>query len=307
MTSSPNAQPVRHKNGARPYARKRKFGPSVTTVLNAMGKGDGLIFGATKEAATFAVLHRDEWMQMEDKEAIDRIRTHHAGVWSGRAAVGTLVHSVNEAWTWGTDVDLLWEAQQICEGSRPPKVYVDNPAQLATDAEAYLDGLEKFWRACNPQTISTEEVVYCDDKTYPWIGQRDWVAKLGDETWLLDIKTTARERKSDQFDSADDIYPDSFRLQLAAYRHAPLLLRFFEGEEVDRRPNYPVDRTGILDIRGDGSYRLWELSADEAEYQTFLNLRRLYDWTSKDCKKPPPRPVYSEELKTDDPFEGIAS
>ncbi len=80
----------RQRTPHRPYARKRGGPPSVTTIIGAQAK-DGLQWGAAKENALFAVHHYDEWCDLDQPEAVDRIRKHFKGVWDGRAALGTLV------------------------------------------------------------------------------------------------------------------------------------------------------------------------------------------------------------------------
>lgn len=252
----------RHQNPHRPYSRKRNGPPSVTTILDAKAT-PGLHFASAKETAKYAVHHLEEWVNLDPEYAVDKLRRHFSGVWRGRADVGTRVHSVNEAWTWGQE------------------------ASVDPDIAPYVDGLEQFWREFSPVTISTEEVVrYTNDPDLAYIGQRDWVADFGGERWLLDIKTTAEQN------AEKGLYPDSWRLQLAAYRWATeIVLYDAKNKEIESRPNYPVDRCGVIHLRGDGRYVLYELQAEEAEWERFLNLRRVWTWANREAQEPPPRRV----------------
>jgi hypothetical protein len=252
---------TRHRNGHRPYARKRNGPPSVTTILDAMAT-PGLEWGSAKETALFAVHHQDEWTHLDPDVAVNKLRRHFRGVWDGRADVGTAVHHINEAWTWGEDADV------------PPELV------------GYVDGLERFWRDFQPETVATEEVVRYPDGNLSYIGQRDWVADLGGDRWLLDIKTTAQQ------DADKGVYPDSWRLQLAAYRWATEIVLYDEkNKEVGTVPNYPVDRCGVIHLRGDGDYTLYELQAGKAEWERFLQLRRVWTWVNKEASVPAPAPV----------------
>ncbi len=280
--------PPRHKNPVRPYSRKRKFGASVTTVLGSMGGGEGLMHGAVNETANFAIDFPDRWQHPDRAVAFDRLRKHFRGLWDGRAAMGTLTHSINEEWTWGNEVDidaLVWDIAHADE--RPAVSWQGREQFVAAEAEGYVDGLEAFWRDFQPKTIGTEEIVRYDDKSHGYIGTRDWTCELAghDGVWLLDLKTTAKQFDADKPDAG--LYFDKFRLQLAAYRMAKEIVRFDEtGEIVETWPNYPVAHCGIVHLRGDGKYQLFEVQAAGDEWATFLRLIDLHRWATTGWKKP---------------------
>lgn len=265
----------RRRTPARPYARQRKW-VSVTTA-NILDKH--LDWAASREAALFAVNHRDEWATLPEPDAVDRIRRHFRGVWDTRAAMGTLIHSVNEAWSWDEEPDLL----ALIEAAKV-RLWKDRELEAVGEANRYVNGLERFWLDFAPVTVATEEVVR--DPVRGYIGQRDWVADIGGDRWLLDLKSTAQQ------DESKGIYVDSWRLQLAAYRHAPEIVLYQpDGTEDGTHPNYPVDRCGVVLLRGDDSYTFYEVQADHAEHSVFLSMLGLHRWVNVDSKKPPARPV----------------
>lgn len=273
----------RRRTPPRPYARQRQY-TSVTTYLGAMGK-DGLQHAAAKEVAAFAVDQYDEWRYLERDDAVDRLRKHFVGLWDGRAAMGTLVHAVNEAWTWGETVDIDALVDEAANrDKRPVRIWQGRERFVAQEAQGYVDGLERFWNDFQPTTVATEEVVRDPSKTTPYIGQRDWTADLGPERWLLDMKCTANQ------DESKGYYWDSWRLQLAAYRFAPeIVLYDDEGNESETLPNYSVDRCGVVHLRGNGHYAFFDVQAGPAELATFTALCGLHRWMKDGCRKPPPQ------------------
>jgi hypothetical protein len=285
--------PPRVRMPHRPYSRKRGGPPSVTTVLDTLGK-PGLSWAAAKETALRAVNHPDTWQQLDNDKAVDYLRVWHRGLWDGRAAVGTAVHRVNEEWTWGNEVDVEQVMLGILAEPRPPKIWQGREDETLTELLGYVDGLEQFWHDFQPDTVATEEVLRHPDKYNSYIGQRDWVCRIDGETALLDIKTTAEP------DAEKAIYQDSWRLQLSAYRFAEELVYYdADGTETGTAKSYPIGWCGIVHLRGDGSYQLYRVQAGGSEHTRFLQLRGLYEWVQRESKKPPAeivRPKGTEEM-----------
>jgi len=278
---------------SRPYASKRGGPPSVTTILDAMG-GKHLEFGATKETALYVRHHLAEVTEMFGNDAdgaVDHLRRHFRGVWDGRAAMGTLVHAVNEAWIGGETVDVAEMVAEMCRSERNAKTWTSRQDEVVSEALGYVDGLERFWTDFAPITLSTEEVVRHTDNAHPYIGTRDWIAEVRGELWLLDIKTTGEQ------DPLKGMYPDSWRLQLAAYRFADQIVDYDEdGKEAGVRDNYPVGRTGILHLRGVGHCHLLSLRAERDEWATFLRLHDIHRWLTTGSKTPHPEVVVPSRL-----------
>lgn len=187
---------------SRPYSRM-KSEPSVTTIIGELNK-PGLEWGASKEAAKFAVYGHDEWFGLEDPAAVELIRKHFKGVWDGRAAMGTLVHTVNECWINGEspDLEILVKAVPSWQNQIPEKI---------EEADRYVAGLAKFWNDWEPTEFRSEDVVRSPGQ---YIGTRDLFGRLRGDTYVLDLKTTAEQN------AEKGIYGPEWSLQLAAYNHA---------------------------------------------------------------------------------------
>lgn len=254
---------------SRPYARKPRVEASVTEVIGAM-LAKNLEWGSAKETALYAV-HHDDWRKLETAAAVDQLRTHFRGVWDGRAAMGTVVHAVNEAWSDGLTIDVEQMVHEMAQGERNARTWVDREDEVVTACMGYLDGLEAFYAKHKPILERFEAVVRTPGIL---IGTADWVATLADGSrWLLDIKTTAEQ------DEAKGVYTDSWTLQLAAYRWATEEV-FYEADargkpqECGTSPWVSIDRAGIVHLRGDGRFELYEVEATPEWYETFCDLAR---------------------------------
>lgn len=263
---------------SRPYARKRGGPPSVTTVIGLLDK-PGLSFAAANETASFALHHQDQWQDLPEAEAWDRLRKHHRGLWDGRAAMGNLIHAVNEAWCAGQEADL---EQLIADVQAEKRIWQERTVdQIIDELDPFLSGLERFWHDFQPETLSAEDVVRHPDRINAYIGTRDWRAAIGGRKLLLDLKSTAKMEED------KGLYFDSWRLQLAAYRYCEeVVLYDDEGNETGTKPNEKVDGCGIVHLRPDGRYELFEVKAAATELNRFLQLRSLYEWVKKEAKDP---------------------
>ena len=271
---------------SRPYSKVRGSEPSVTTILGVKNT-PGLDWAAAKLTAEHAV-YEDEWkldgrgVWLPEHEQIDNLRRYFKGIWNGRAYMGTLVHSVNEAWCNGDrfDIDALLQAH--LPWNRNAELY--DMKKLA--ALLYIQGLEQWWLDAQPTDILSEDCVRTPGK---YVGTRDMVCTIDGERWLIDIKTT------EQQDPEKGIYSDSWALQLAAYRYAQEVITYEWLHEDQKRgpvkprlvvstvePNAPVDRCGVIHLRGNNKYDFYEVEASEQTYEVFYSLIPIYHWF-KNC------------------------
>lgn len=286
----------------RPYAvrgaRKTSNEPSVTTVLGLLLNKPGLAYAAAREASTFAVLHQDRWVNLATEHAIDTLRKHPFGIWDGRAAMGTLVHAVNEAYCAGEEVDLEALIAHVIENDTKAKVWRNaDRDDLLERALGYVLGLEAWWTRFSPTHIQSEVVV-----RWPklFIGQADLRCTI-DTTWadgfqgpqdtLIDCKTTSIQ------DEDKGVYPEVFALQLAGYGMAREAVTYGMLEDASLVSGWRVvesgvsrwthpERYAVIHLRGDEGFTFYEVPVDRATERTFLRLARAY-------------PVVSSLAKTD--------
>lgn len=271
----------------RPYSlpkNRRKYPPSVTTILDALSIGDGLKWWAARLTAEFAVDQQHAWIDLDRDSAFDKLYRVHVAATSAASERGTILHSINEAWSAGQDADI--EAMVYAAANRdksPVKSWQGREHLVAKDIDVYADGLERFWCDHHPETVGSEEVVLQEGR---YIGQRDWTARLPalDGVTLLDIKSI--EHATDPADAMKGVHVEKFALQLAAYRGAKQLVDFDgDGVEVGRRDAYPINHCAVLVLRPDGEYQLIELKAGGDELAHFYRLCDLYHYRQQAAKK----------------------
>lgn len=271
----------------RPYAvrgaRKKSEEPSVTTVLKLTPK-EGLPYGAARETSTFAVLHPDKWQHLRTEEAIDRIRRHFAGVWDGRAAMGTLAHAVNEAYCDGRDVDLEELVAHTIETDRNARTWKDRDLDdLIEQVLGYVLGLEKWWADFTPSHVQSEVVVRWPNL---YIGQLDLRCQINGEDFLCDLKTVSHQEED------KGVYPESYALQLAAYGMAPETVHYALEPDKRLKPGHRVVEVGtgpwsrpqryaVIHLRGDEEYTFYEIPVDRDVERTFLRLARAHPVVSR--------------------------
>jgi len=154
--------------------------------------------------------------------------------------------------------------------------------QKVGEAMGYVNGLAAWWERFEPTDIRTEDCIRTPGQ---YVGTRDMVATIGGERWLIDLKTT------EQKDPKKAVYGDSWALQLAAYRYAREVVtyKWVEGVDSRKKPkavlavdtvelNEPVDRTGIVHLRGDNRFTFYEVEARVDTYDVFLSLIPIAAW-----------------------------
>lgn len=274
----------------RPYAYSKTH-TSVTTLGNQISK-ESLMWGASKEAALFAVHHQADWRGLDTDDAVDRIRKHFRGVWDNSSDVGTLIHSVWEHWIAGIE----WNEANVDRKTLHCKADDDvRFKQTVARMDPYVAGLAAFLEQANPQTIAAEIVLRND--TCGYIGTADWIGTLpaisGNDVWLLDIKTTS------QLDPDKGMYLDSWRPQLAMYQRAETVVHYHGRTAVGEWPLedcFPrPTRCGILHLRGDNGFQLIEVDTQAPIIDELIGaLRVMHRWSLKGGHQTP-APVFVAE------------
>jgi len=149
----------------------------------------------------------------------------------------------DEAAKKGTEIHDL--AERIVHGEE-----VEVPPLL----QPYMDGCVDLINAFDIQPILTEKA--CASRKWQYAGKFDVIAKigaLGDETWLLDWK------------SSKGVYGET-ALQTAAYATAE-----FYTDGVSEIPMPKIDRIGVVHVTPAGSY-LYDLGDIEAAFKIFTHV-----------------------------------
>ena len=254
--------------------------PRVSDILSAMIGKDGLAFGAAGETARYFLNHPDAHQGQDPDRVLNRARSHFRGVWDTRAAAGTAVHEVNEAWTRGEQVDLELLVNRLA--GTDARLWQGREDEALETVSGLVDGLEKFWVDHSPETIATEQVVR-DPGVY--IGTMDWRLRLRDRRVVTcDVKSTAHVEEH------KGLYLAEWALQTVAYDRTPEALTYKrEGTKwvVDTvAPWEPADACVILHLRPNGTYKLYEVPADDRAYDTFVGMAKGYQWLRSLPKSP---------------------
>jgi hypothetical protein len=212
------------------YLGDRKLDGVTTLISNGLPK-PALVNWAARTAAEKAV---NEWDRLAELPVAQRLREIAKGPDDARnsaAVKGTRIHALADPLAHGAEVDV--------------------PDELAGHVESCVRFLDEW----HPKIIVSEAPVY--HEKYLYAGTLDLLAEIGDETWLLDWKT-----------SASGAYGDT-AFQLAAYRYATHMLA---GNELIEMP--PVDRCGVVWLRADG-YDLYHYDAGPDVWRQFLYVQQV--------------------------------
>jgi hypothetical protein len=256
----------------RPYANDSASPPSVTQVVGLMDK-PGLVWGAARETAKFAVHHYDRWRELSAEQATDTIYRHHRGVWDHRALLGSALHYINAEWCAGHTVLVSRVVSDMREQS-PIWQRLDEK-EIYSQLLPMADGLADCWLKLRPETLSYEQVVRHrnGDAGLDYIGQTDWRALINGVPTLLELKTTGSVKRG------SGKYWDAWRLQLAAYRFATEGVVYDEEDTERGTVELPeVDGAAVVHVYGDGRVDVNPVRAGKEEHDVFLGLRRAFGW-----------------------------
>lgn len=227
----------------------------VTTVLNNGVPKNALTNWAARVAGEYAVDNWEALAELAVSERLDRIRTAPDRARSEAGERGSEVHRLVQRYLAGEEVTA--------------------PDELAGHFDAGVL-FEQEWR---PVELAVEFAVFA--RANPEIGRprayggrSDLLARLADgHLWLLDWKTALK-----------GVFPDN-ALQLAAYRNADFYIVEGDVDEHGQFVEHPMpwaDRCGIVWLRGDGSYELVPLEADERAFEIFVAAQEVAAFTKSD-------------------------
>lgn len=127
------------------------------------------------------------------------------------------------------------------------------------DLKPFVDNFDAFLQEFSPEIVFMEETVWSEKHDYA--GSFDAYGIINGERVWLDWKTTR-----------SGVHPE-VALQLAAYRNADYIIR----PDGSRVPMPSADGGAVLHVRPEG-WQLVPVKCDDEVFETFLHLRRVFDW-----------------------------
>ena len=140
-----------------------------------------------------------------------------------------------------------------------------NPlAPYDSDLEPFIKNFDLFCVEFEPEWIHVEKSVF--SVTHLYAGSFDAIAKVRGKITIIDFKTTRSGISA------------KVALQLAAYARADVM---FDGQiEV---PMPQVEQAAALWLRPD-NWGFFPLRIDDDIFETFLSLRRIFEWEARQSK-----------------------
>jgi len=218
--------------------------PSVTTILNKMGK-PALPYWAAKSVAEFAHDYSDQWIELPRDAAVDMLKRAPWRDRDNRANIGTAVHNAIEAHITG------------------------ETAMVEPDNLPFISGALQFLEEHVRKLVHVEATIF--NRRYQYAGTCDIVAVLNDgRTAVVDWKT-----------SRSGLWPE-VALQLQAYAGPPrhldeprCFVAFDDGTTTDL---VDIDVGVAVWLPGDATYEAREIELNERLWKTFLACRTLQKW-----------------------------
>lgn len=240
---------------------------SVTTALKALDKSGPLVGWATRETAAAAIRNLDALVAMVKespgpaglKAAQEWLQKKPGYIKETAADLGTDIHQLIEAIALGHPIS---EEQEALPKVRQYRRWI-------AEAHPEFVGVEQMCVSFTEAYAGTADIwcrLYTDQLNM--IELEDGRVVDGPELWLLDAKT------------GKGTYPD-MALQLAGLNGA----EWWGWPDRDTlEPAPKADRFGILHLQDD-DYKFIEYEVTDAEYQTFLAIKKAHEWTQGRAKE----------------------
>lgn len=252
--------------------------PGVSSIKDTLGK-PGLLYGAVKVAATFAVDNVDTIKALADTDrgaAIDLIKRAHTRAWTGKADSGTGVHAIVE--------DLMRRrlpSPSLTGGGTAGAGEI----RVTPDQRKYVEAFAKFVGRYHAKPLYLETTVWSERYryagTFDAIYEMDLPAEDAESLSLPTHITAIVDTKT----GASGVWPE-VALQQVAYKNADYMV-LGSGERI---PMPHIDATFALWLRPEG-YALIPLDSGEETWKAFIGLRDAYEWSKRtDAVRPPLNP-----------------
>lgn len=214
--------------------------PSVTTIIGKATAKQALVGWAAREAAAWALAHRDEVEQLGEAAWLKQAAAASDAVRDASMVAGTAVHSIAERLIFGEPVETT--------DPDTGEPYPDDVVRMGEQVARFLDAWD-----VTPDTALVEAPIFHEGEQYA--GKFDLCAILrGGDRWLIDYKS-----------GASGIWPET-ALQLTAYARATHVVI---GERDMLMP--PVDRCAALWVRPDG-WQLVPVASGDEVWSTFRHM-----------------------------------
>ncbi|WP_455951391.1 hypothetical protein [Arcanobacterium haemolyticum] len=212
----------------------------VTTIIGGGLPKPQLMYWAAKTVAEEAINNISVWADRAINEPTDRLigelKKAHMKERDKAAVRGSEVHGLAE--------NLITTGEiALTQGQESLLPWVQN----------YADLLEKY----DIKPLLAEAQLASRDHWYA--GTADLIAKIGEETWLLDLKTSK------------SIY-GSYALQCAAYAKA----EFYLDEHGDEKPLPHIEKIGVIHL-GETFSLLHPFPDFEGAWEAFLAVKKVND------------------------------
>jgi len=226
--------------------------PSVTTIIGVLDS-PALPRWASRTVAEFVMSQGLYPIEGMEREEATKFLASVPWKLSKRAAnIGTLVHAAAEEILVGDTSPSTLFSQPVRGAQEGAQEAVDTATQGVRDLLSWLRAHYEV------EVVLMEATVWSREHQYA--GALDAILRVGEETWLVDWKTSKRP------------YSET-SLQLAAYRHAEFTVDTTTGETRDM-PH--VDRSFIFHVPKEGGWGIWEMPSGEEEFSAFLDARRIH-------------------------------
>lgn len=142
---------------------------------------------------------------------------------------------------------------------------IANPgSEYDLDLEPYIKHFDEFCLEFEPEWLHVEKSVF--SITHLYAGSFDAIAKIRNKTTIVDFKTTRSGISA------------KVALQLAAYAKADVM---FDGDTALEIPK--IESGAALWLRPD-KWGFFPLRIDDDVFETFLALRRTFEWEARQSK-----------------------
>lgn len=139
----------------------------------------------------------------------------------------------------------------------------EEPQEITAEEYEAIISFGNWWKEAKPELIASEQIVNTDK----YAGTLDLVCKIGEENWLIDLKTS------------QNIYR-THEIQVAAYKNA------YKGK---------IDKLGILQVGYSRNKKGYKLTEIKDKIDLFWNTYAI--WDEEVSQKQPPQREYPLSIK----------